>query len=1717
MKKKQVLALMLSATVVSGNVMIAGAADQAGTTATVQTVQEAAAEPAAQTKEAAQEPALEVTAESKTEATETAVASSKEEANTQEAAQKAATESTKEETSDSAQNTPASTETVENKEETVAETSASKAPAANITATSSNKAADNSTVAVQNSTESEENSEEDDKHYTEMPDGSLVPDEGWMFDENGNCVPIPEEGESGTEEDNTDEEKGPVLQVGESFEVADQQHTMKYKVIADGKVELYEMIADKPDQAPANMTISGKVTYKGNTYQVSKVSDVSVAVVWHTQNLTIGEGVEDLNVALYQFRLDTLSLPASLNHIFGQETETDANGDVCIKPFYDDRYGQRIDKFILSEDNPIFVLEDGNIRLRSEAEQEVQIGDELEKEYIQYVVTRENEVEVTGAFAGKSDTLTIPATVHIKGRDFKVKAVQATFKVPLGSIKHLVIEEGVEAFRQHLNGGASTSNHNYGLETITLPSTLKEYDAFSAKDLKRIDVAEGNPNYKSVDGVLYNKEMTELITLPASADMEEYTTPDSVTKVLGIAMDYIKTIKKITIADSVKTLELGAVASTTGLEELVIGSGIEEMGDVVVRDCYGLKKLTIEASCRYSAESFSHCPDLEEVYIEGTPTAFGGKVLTDLPSLKAFHVSNSDTLFSKDGVLYGYKGTGGSVISKYPANKAGDTFILSEDVKGFDAYAFHKTQNLGTLVIPAGVQLRAGTVYDPAKPIKVYLGDSSLNTEDSSPLFVSDDAEKITVCVNNQAFADELNSNGRLYGNVEAVVETIPATSLSVDKESVSLKPGEETTIQTSYEPYYATDQITWKSNDEAVATVENGKIKAVGFGTTTIDVTMGGQTASVEVTVRLPLESIALDQSEMTLNKGDSTTLNVTYNPDNTTDSKEITWESSNTKVATVDKDGNVTAVGAGTATITANGANNTKATCEVTVKVPMTGMTINHKELTLNKGDSEKLKVTITPADTTDDTTVEWSSSNTNAVTVSQDGTVTAVGNGDAQIMGYCNGFQVFCNVTVKVPMTGFELEETELTMNLNDTRFLNAIWKPTDTTDNTAVTWSSSNEKAVTVNENGFLMAVGAGTATIKAECNGFEATCKVTVKNPLLGLSIDGDIYTYYLEEGQDVDLDVTYYPEDTTDSKDVTWSSSNPDIASVDENGKITAKKAGEATITVTHESGLTDSRDVVVTQKEVPLDSISLDQTTLNLDVDADATLNVIYNPDNTTVDRTAEWTSSNPEVAFVDGTGKVFGRSEGTAVITATVDGKTASCTVTVTKPEIPLDAINFGDRNMVQMTEGETDKLTVYYAPENTTVDRTITWTSSNPNVATAEGDGTLTAHGEGVTIITATVAGKSASIRVVVYAKATIVESVTLDHQSMDLTVGNLAKLTATVKQSGGDAVSVNWSSSDPSIVQVDSFGNIKAIGEGTATITASAQDKSASCVVTVKKKEVVVTDLTIDKDKLTLEAGTTGKVTAKATNSDGTEAKVTYASSDTSIATVDADGTIHALKEGTVNITASAGDLTVVCHVTVTPETEDPDTPPVDPENPTDPDGGNQGGNENPGGGDNAGDNGNENPGGGDNTGDNGNENPGSGDNTENGDNQNPDGGDSTGDNGNENPGAGDNTGNEDNQNPDGGDQNGSSSGEDNTSDGSQGSDQDNGNNASDNGSSADSGKDANTADQDSNGSTNENNNQSESAPKTGDPASLGLLASLTALSGGVIAKLRRKKK
>ena len=147
----------------------------------------------------------------------------------------------------------------------------------------------------------------------------------------------------------------------------------------------------------------------------------------------------------------------------------------------------------------------------------------------------------------------------------------------------------------------------------------------------------------------------------------------------------------------------------------------------------------------------------------------------------------------------------------------------------------------------------------------------------------------------------------------------------------------------------------------------------------------------------------------------------------------------------------------------------------------------------------------------------------------------------------------------------------------------------------------------------------------------------------------------------LVKGNSSVLNVSYNPSNTTDSKTVTWSSSNSSVAAVS-NGVVTAKGAGTATITAT----CNGKKATCLVTVSVPLQSISLSKTSLSLNKGSSSTLTVSYNPSNTTVSKTVTWSSSNSSVASVSG-GRVTAKAAGTATITATCNGKQATCKVTV------------------------------------------------------------------------------------------------------------------------------------------------------------------------------------------------------------------------------------------------------------------------------------------------------------------------------------------------------------------------------------------------------------------------------------------------------------------
>lgn len=241
-------------------------------------------------------------------------------------------------------------------------------------------------------------------------------------------------------------------------------------------------------------------------------------------------------------------------------------------------------------------------------------------------------------------------------------------------------------------------------------------------------------------------------------------------------------------------------------------------------------------------------------------------------------------------------------------------------------------------------------------------------------------------------------------------------------------------------------------------------------------------------------VSGVTLDKTSGTLNEGETVTLTATVMPEDATD-KTVTWASSNSNVATV-ANGVVTAVAPGTAVITAT-AGNQSASYSLEVKAPLKGITLNHSEMTVIKGQSAPLTVTYNPTYTTDAKDVTWTSSDATVATV-ENGVVRGVKAGTATITAKVGAYTATCEVTInEIPLKEIAIDTADFEMEVESTKQLGVIYNPNDTTDDKKVVWSSDNEEVVTVDENGVVTAVAAGEATITADVNGKTATVKVTV--------------------------------------------------------------------------------------------------------------------------------------------------------------------------------------------------------------------------------------------------------------------------------------------------------------------------------------------------------------------------------------------------------------------------------------------------------------------------------------------------------------------------------------------------------------------------------------------------------------------------------------------
>ena len=307
------------------------------------------------------------------------------------------------------------------------------------------------------------------------------------------------------------------------------------------------------------------------------------------------------------------------------------------------------------------------------------------------------------------------------------------------------------------------------------------------------------------------------------------------------------------------------------------------------------------------------------------------------------------------------------------------------------------------------------------------------------------------------------------------------------------------------------------------MATVDaNGLVKAVGQGSAYIYAkSADGPYDSVYVNVKkattpeppkdVKVTSVSVDRRYLTLEEGANYALTATVSPANATN-KTVNFSSSNESVATVDANGNITAVKAGSAYIYAKSVDGPYASTYVTVKqkstpkppaeVKVTNITLDTRYLRLNAGETRELGFTVYPYNATDKT-LTWTSSNEDVATV-ENGVITAIGRGSAYITATStNGVQTTCYVDVygdakPVKVTGLYFADRQLSLNVGETKAASVLFTPNNATDKT-VTYSSLNNSIATVDADGNITAVKPGSVYIYARSvDGPYAYLQVTVR-------------------------------------------------------------------------------------------------------------------------------------------------------------------------------------------------------------------------------------------------------------------------------------------------------------------------------------------------------------------------------------------------------------------------------------------------------------------------------------------------------------------------------------------------------------------------------------------------------------------------------------------
>ena len=833
-----------------------------------------------------------------------------------------------------------------------------------------------------------------------------------------------------------------------------------------------------------------------------------------------------------------------------------------------------------------------------------------------YELIDDNSITIIN-YGGDEKDLTIPSEIDGK----TVKKIGYGAFAECKSIETLVIPDTIVTIGDYAFSQCSQ------LSEITIPDSvvaLGQYSLAGCSSLTSIEIPNG------ISSISY-------ATFFDCINLTDVVIPEGVKTIGGMVFGNCRALADIDFPTTLTSIGGNAFLNCTGLESITVPEGVTTLGSGTFQGCLNLSEINLPNTLVGIGQSaFQDCISLESIVIPESVTGIGYAAFSGCSSLTDVNIPSQVTSIRN---------------ATFSGCSSLEELTIPSTITSLGENVFSGCVSLKSMVIPDSVTEIGASTFSNCSNLEEVKLPQNLNRISANLFRYCDSIETVVIpngviAVDDTAFADCMNLKSVTFPN----------------------------TISTSENEGSGIGSRIFSNSPKVVASVIEGSLahtymRRNGYNFTLI--TTG----------------INLDKPELTLNVNESSKYVAILSPYTIANNTSLTWKSSNPDVATVDANGVVTGISEGKATITVRNSNGLSASSEVTVtniNTPITNVSLNFSDLEIRKDSSQGLRATITPKETTDDKTLTWESSNPEVATVSSTGVVTARRPGNAIItVRTSNGLTDTCNITVISQITSVHLNLTAITLDEGVSQTLRATINPSDTTDDTTLTWLSSNTNVATVDQEGNVTAVKEGVATITVTTvNGRRAECKITVNKPSENIPIESvslDKTTLTLEEQEAETLVATINPSDTTDDTTLTWKSSNPEVATVDNNGKVTAVKEGSATITVTTVNGKEATCTVTVTKKPVPIESVSLNKTTLTLEEQQAETLVATINPSDTTDDKTLTWKSNNPEVATVDQEGKVTAVKEGTTTITVTtVNGKEATCTVTVLNATALEDAID-------------------------------------------------------------------------------------------------------------------------------------------------------------------------------------------------------------------------------------------------------------------------------------------------------------------------------------------------------------------------------------------------------------------------------------------------------